>query len=534
MLGQSEAELAGVETRSLTHPDDWPIVEDVARGALMGEYATAKYEARYLRGDGTYYWVLVHLTLVREPDGTPLHFFAQFEDIADRKRAEAERDAAEDQLRHQALHDALTGLPNRRALLARLELERERPDAGERRIGALVVDVDRFKLTNDSLGHDIGDALLEQIAPRLAERLGPDGLLARAGGDEFVALTGAIAGPDELEEIGNRLLAAFADPFEIGGHRLFVAASVGGALSEADAAGDAIFSEADTAMYHAKSLGGARVELFGHELRERVTRRMALENELRDVLERDELSVAYQPVVELATGKIIAAEALLRWRRRDGENVSPGEFISIAEDTGQINAIGAWVIERACEQAAAWSTDGSNIAVTVNVSARQLADRTICCELQRCLRRSGVEPSRIILEITESVLLGDSERAIETLTELRDTGVRLALDDFGTGYSSLAYLTRLPLDVLKLDRSFVSKLPGDDQAAAVTAAIMSMARGLELLVVAEGIEREEERLELLDLGCVLGQGYMFARPAPASELGQKPWSLDTEALLRAD
>ena len=511
MLKRTAAELCGTNTRDVTHPDDWPRIERAAWRAF--EYdATSQYEARYLHGDGGSGWGSVHLSLVRDSRGEPQHFFAQFEDITDRKRAEAERDDAERLLREQALHDSLTGLANRRGLLERFE--RERADAADdRSIAVLIIDLDRFKLINDSLGHASGDELLCQVAPRIQERLGADDLLARLGGDEFVVLAGWVHEQESLRKLGESVLSVFDTPFLVDGDALHVTASIGGALGDPRAP-DALLGNADAAMYDAKENGRGRVELFGEELRERIVRRLMIENELRGALARGELSLEYQPIVAMATGRVARAEALMRWRRACGEQVAPCEFIPVAEETGLIAGLGLWAIETAAHQMAAWRRDGVDIRVAVNLSSRQLGEATLIEDVERAIAAAGIEPAALTLEVTESVLMDDSGRSLEALRELRALGVRLALDDFGTGYSSLSYLTRLPLDVLKLDRSFVAKLDEDGPNTAVTAAIVAMARALDLDVVAEGVEVESERLTLLDMGCVTGQGFLFARPGP--------------------
>ncbi len=427
-------------------------------------------------------------------------------------------------LRHRSLHDPLTGLPNRRLYLQRLDeaLERARQDSRAKPVAVVFLDLDGFKYINDSLGHHVGDALLVGVSDRLSGALRPEDMTARFGGDEFALLCEDVDGEADALVIGERINEALEAPFKVGGNELHVSASVGVALAApGEDNGDALLRDADAAMYAAKRHGRARCELFGEPLRERATERLHIENDLRRAIERDELEVFYQPIVVLESGRVAGVEALVRWQHPERGLVSPADFISIAEDTGLIVPIGELVLDRACAQIAQWDAEGGPLAgiyVSVNVSARQLPNSALLVTVDRTLARHSLTPQRLTLELTESVLMEQGLAPTATMTALRKLGAKLALDDFGTGYSSLSYLQRFPLDTLKIDRAFVSGIGSRGREEAITGAIITMATALGITVVAEGIETVAQLNVLQGLGCPLGQGYLFARPAPADEL----------------
>ena len=441
------------------------------------------------------------------------------------------RARAERRLRYQALHDPLTGLPNRALLQDRLQHALAGTARSGDHVGALFVDLDHFKVINDSLGHDVGDELLVQVAARLTTVLRHGDTLGRLGGDEFMVVAESGGEPADLVRLAERLGAALQEPFVVRGDELTITASIGIACADGHGDGLALVRDADAAMYRAKSLGRARCELFDAELRERVLRRMTTEKRLRAALAADELGVAFQPIVTLDGNTIVAAEALLRLTGPDGA-IPPAEFIPIAEETGLIVPMGAWVLAEACRRAASWERiAGRRIDVSVNLSARQLTHPDLVAHVQTVLAASGLPADALILEITESVLLGDAERPLEVLRALRRLGIRLALDDFGTGYSSLAYLTRLPLDIVKLDRAFIGRLGPDSPEAAVTRAIAQMAGALGLAVIAEGVETAEQAEFLAALGVNVAQGYYFARPMTAAALERHPYLAERPALV---
>jgi diguanylate cyclase (GGDEF)-like protein len=434
------------------------------------------------------------------------------------------RSRAEGSMRHQAMHDPLTGLPNRALLQDRLQHALARAARGQECVGALFIDLDHFKVINDSLGHDVGDELLIQVTARLTALLRDSDTLGRLGGDEFMVIAESGSDPTQHVRLAERLGAALRKPFVVRGDELAISASIG--IARGDGAGDgrALIRDSDAAMYRAKNQGRDRCELFDAALRERVLRRLTTEKALRAALTARDFKLAFQPIVTLDGDEMVAAEALLRLNGPDGASIPASELISIAEETGLIVPIGAWVLSEACRHAASWQhIAGRRIDVSVNLSSRQLTHPDLVGHVQKALADSGLPADALILEITESVLLGDAERPLEVLRALRSLGIRLALDDFGTGYSSLAYLTRLPLDILKLDREFIARLAPGSQETAVTAAIAQMAAAIGLTVIAEGVETAEQADVLRAIGINLAQGYHYARPMTPGALEGHPY-----------
>lgn len=466
-----------------------------------------------------------------EPDPVLLRLMSQ---IGLQLGRVVERRRAEDKLLHDASHDALTRLPNRALFLDRLTraiAARQRdPDA---EFAVLFIDLDQFKIANDSLGHAAGDELLMQVAERLQSSLRRTDLiarggaapaqagmlLARLGGDEFTVLLAAIRDPADAVRVAERLQDALRAPFRLCGQDVYTGASIGIAMSGNDcASGGEILRNADLAMYRAKRLGKGRCELFDADLHRAAMHRLRMETDLRHALANDEFVLHYQPIVSLATKQTIGFEALVRWEKPGQGLLHPGDFIQLAEDTGLIVFLGRWVLHEACRTGRQWQRDFPDLRLmmSVNISARQFQQPEIVAEVRQALEATGFDPQLLRLEITESLTMGDAGRAVRILTEIKQLGVLISVDDFGTGFSSLSYLHRLPIDVLKIDRSFISDMEGSEESRQIVRTIMNLAQSLELQVIAEGTEAEAQVAQLDALGCQFAQGYYFSKPLDAT------------------
>ncbi len=502
LFGYAAGELVGQPLARLLPADP---VADLA--SLLG----GPREVTGRRRDGAD--LALELTLAAVAPGSERLFVGILRDIAERR-------ALEGRLRHQATHDPLTGLPNRALLLDRLALALARARRRPGLVAVLYLDLDRFKMVNDSLGHEAGDRLLVALAGRLLALVGPTDTVARRGGDEFTLLLADLGA--EAEAVAERVLADLRVPFTLGGQEIVVGASIGIALGGVGGADPAdLLHAADLALYQAKAAGRGRYAIFSPRLRDRASARLAVEQDLRRALDRGEFTVHYQPKVELATGRLVGLEALARWRHPTRGLLPPAEFIPLAEETGLIVPLGRQVLAEACRQARAWqaaSPRDPSVLVCVNLSARQFAHPGLVGDVARALEASGLAPGSLGLEITESAAMSAAEATLATLRELKALGVALELDDFGTGYSSLAYLQRFPLDRLKLDRAFVRGLERDAGSTAIVRAVLTLARALGLGVTAEGVETTAQAAALRDLGCDWGQGYLFAPPLPADAL----------------
>jgi diguanylate cyclase (GGDEF)-like protein/PAS domain S-box-containing protein len=518
--------LAGVSWASFWQGPERPAAQQALAVAQAG--GVGRFEGFCPTAKGTPKWWHVVVSPILGSDGKPERLLAVSRDVT-------ERHAAEERLRHASLHDALTGLPNRALICDRVErcLERSKRDA-DYHFAVLFLDLDRFKVVNDSLGHAAGDRLLTAVAERLAgclretdsvaraaDQVGQAGgrLVARMGGDEFTVLLDSLRGPEDAARVAERILAAVCRPVDFDGQEIIVTASVGVVCGgPAYASGSEVLRDADAAMYKAKAAGKNRYAVFDDALHAAAVARLRLENDLRRAVDRGELLLHYQPIVSLSTRELTGYEALVRWRR-DGRLVSPADFIPIAEETGLIVPIGRWVLAEACRQLAAWTarnpTAIPRVSMNVNVSRRQFEDPDLLPHLHRVLAETAIDPARLTLEITESVIMHEPTAAGATLRRIKDAGVRLAMDDFGTGYSSLSCLHQFPLDELKVDRGFVCDVEARRDAAAVVHAIVGLAHNLGMSVVAEGLERMEQVAFLQALDCDYGQGYLFSKPLEA-------------------
>jgi diguanylate cyclase (GGDEF)-like protein len=436
----------------------------------------------------------------------------------------AELQDTERKLSHQALHDPLTGLPNRAFFLD--ALDRALDDHGDERTAVLFVDLDGFKLINDSLGHGIGDALLVQAADRIKDSLRLEDAAARLGGDEFAIICTAPSPGAAAERVAQRLILALSAPFWIGGRDVYITASVGIAAGPGTA--EELLRDADVAMYHAKTTGKNRYATFSPSMHSDVSTRMELEAAVQEALAHEQFVLHYQPIVDLKDVRVTGAEALLRWQHPVRGLIPPGVFIPLLEDTGQIKAVGRWVLGEACRQMAVWLAeleDCSARYVSVNLSAHQLADEDIVAEVRAALDEAGLAPERLVLELTETAIMQDIDLSAGRLAALKELGVRVAIDDFGTAYSSLQYLQKLPVDVLKIAKPFIDGLSEDDEEAVVPRAIAELGHRLRLDMIAEGIERGEQLERLQDLGCPHGQGFLFSRPVPPEQMARALASL---------
>jgi diguanylate cyclase (GGDEF)-like protein/PAS domain S-box-containing protein len=497
VVGRSYHDLIGVDSqRSLD--------EAYARFPAGGSV-----EVTLRRGDGDEFVGLVSFSEM-DVDGRVIRT-TMVRDVTAERRVEVA-------LEQRILRDELTGLPNRRRLVERLEEAITHARETCTTVGVIFLDLDRFKLVNDSLGHDVGDELLVRVADRL-RAITRDGDAARLGGDEFVVLCAGMSGTDEVVEQAALIEDVLRAPFTVGSEEVVVTASIGIAVWSSDHETPIeLMRYADTAMYRAKESGRARFEIFDEQMHESVAARLDLESALRFAIDRQELCAYYQPIVALRDGRATHLEALVRWNRPGVRLIAPNEFIQIAEETGLINAIGAWMLCRATEDCARWQDVAPGVGVSVNVSARQFEDGRIVESVESALAESHLPPELLRLEITESVLLEHTDRTIAILRQLKERGVRLALDDFGTGYSSLTYLQRLPLDELKIDRSFVASLEDDDADRTLLRMIVHLGRSLHLMVVAEGIDSVRKLQAVQQLGCHYGQGFLFAQPAPYAQV----------------
>ncbi len=487
-----------------------PEDRQAALAKLLERQSLTNYELCLKRKDGSRVWVLESENLIEGPDGRLSVIEGTTIDVTERKRAE-------EQVKHLAFHDPLTNLPNRLLFNDRLTLAVAQAHRHNQRLAVLFLDLDRFKVINDSLGHSVGDELLRQVAERIQEHVREGDTVARLGGDEFILLVPGISAEEDAAKIAKKVCDAIHDPFWIDGRELFVTTSVGVAVYPSDGHNaDNLVRNADSAMYRAKEQGRDNYQLYTPAMNAKAIERLSLESRLRQAVANDELELHFQPFIDLNTAEVLGAEALLRWRHPELGMMAPGEFIPIAELSGLIVPIGEWVLRTACAEARKWHEKGfPKLTVSVNLSSRQFQQADLVRQVTDALAETGLDADKLDLEITESNAMQNAEHSINTLWGLKKQGVRISMDDFGTGYSSLNYLKRFPIDRIKLDQSFVRDLPGDKDDAAIAMAVIAMGRSLELVVIAEGVETEEQLAFLKERDCDQLQGFLFSRPLPA-------------------
>ncbi len=512
MYGWPANEIVG-RSANLLVPEEFrghfKVFLDTMSGGREGDGERNQVEIDGVRRDGSRFpMTFASRAIVIE--GLPTSVSALVHDLSEQKRYEA-------QLTHLGLHDALTGLANRAMLTDRIDQANARARRHATMIGVLFVDLDRFKTVNDLLGHAAGDAVLVEVTARLRNIVREVDTIARLGGDEFVVLCEDIEGVRHVTDLSQRIVETLSEPFSIDGNDVDLSASVGIAIStDGLDSCDTLLTNADTAMYRAKQNGRARYQIFDDEMQVWIANRLELEVALRHAVRGNELRVYYQPIVGADPGEVAGFEALVRWERPGVGLVNPDEFIGVAEETGLIVQLGAWVLEESCREAASWVTrfPGRRLGISVNVSSREILAGDIAARVVNVLDRTGLDPTLLTLELTESTLIDDAVEAKEVLHQLRNLGVNLALDDFGTGYSSLTYLRTFPFNSIKIDRSFVKTIGTERDDTAIVAAVVALARNLHLRVVAEGIETPDQLASLLYLNCEYLQGYLFSPPVP--------------------
>ena len=523
LLGYSEQELRATSFQRLTHAEDLRHVQSCIQRVLEGYIQSHEQEKRYIHEQGHTVWVQWHVSLLKDSETGTKRLFFQVQDISDRKKAE-----------EKLTQDTLTGLPNRARFydLLKLRVARKQPD---RQCAVLLLDVDRFKLVNDSLGNASADQLLIQIAQRVKTCMRQGDVLARVGGDEFAVLLDDVSGEDEASSVATRIQQALSISFNLLGQEVYTTLSIGIALASdySEHVSD-ILRDAETAMHQAKARGKARYEIFGRDMHGEFMSRLKLETDLRRACERDELFVDYQPIVSLKNQTLIGFEALVRWRHPEVGLVPPKDFIPVAEETGLILNIGQTVLESACRQAREWQQTyeaSPPLFVSVNLSVKQFNQPELVDNIASLLEQFELPPRCLKLEITESVFSDNIEAAVGLLTQLRELGVQLSIDDFGTGYSSLSYLQRFPIDTLKIDRSFVTQMMENEENLAIVRTIVALAQNLGMDVVAEGVETEDQLSLLRKLECENGQGFLFSTPLGGGQLDQFIASYNVEAMV---
>ncbi len=503
--------LLGYENSEIVNMTLYDIIaEDIETTDLeIGRIIAEKRDLKLRHKDGTRLYAELSASILSYNDKDAMCVVVH--DITERK-------LFEEQLMYQVSHDSLTGLANKNLLIDRLNHATAYQQRKKMILAVMLLDLDRFKVINDTLGHGAGDSLLKLVSERLTGGVRSYDTVARLGGDKFVILVTDVMDIDDIITVAKNILNLFTSPFKLNENELFASASIGISMFPSDdESAEHLLMKADTAMYYCKGQGGNNYQFFAEEMNRRVKDRLSMETNLRKALEQQEFILYYQPKVDLSTGEICGMEALIRWQR-DGRMISPAEFIPLAEETGLILTIGEWVFRTACSDSKRLIDMGyPNLHISANLSARQFAQENLVELIKGILDETGLDPMHFELELTESILMKDEEKLIKKLCAIKDTGVRLSIDDFGTGYSSLSYLKRFPIDVIKIDRSFVMEITSNPDGAAIVQTILAMAHTLKLRVVAEGVEKPEELMFLREHGCEEMQGYYFSKPVPLSE-----------------
>lgn len=512
MLGYAVDEFLAMEAGELVHPDDLTLYRENFQKAVATAHAWQNVVLRRRHRDGSYRIIESNASPLFDEAGRLIGFQGVDRDITERKQAE-------ERIQFLAHHDSLTGLPNRILLRDRFEHARALADESKTHVAMLFLDLDNFKMVNDTLGHAAGDQLLLNVVERLSRCTRGIDTISRQGGDEFIVLLGEMPDLGTIEGIADEILAGLSEPVEIGGRCLNTSCSIGIAIYPDDGDDfDTLLQKSDTAMYDAKDAGRNTYRFFDVAMNQQAHEHLLLQNRLHQALVREEFLLDFQPQIDIGTGRVIGAEALLRWNSPELGEVEPDRFIPVAEESGLIVPIGSWVMVEACMQAQAWREAGfADITISVNLSAMQFRRPNLIESVAGALNRSGLPPHLLELELTESILLEDAGNNLDTVRCLRTLGVRLSIDDFGTGYSSFSYLKRFVVDRLKIDRSFVRDITTDPDDAAIVRAIIQLARSLRLGIVAEGVETREQLAFLLDEGCEEAQGYLLSPPLPAAE-----------------
>ncbi|GAB4485864.1 MAG: hypothetical protein OHK006_12700 [Thermodesulfovibrionales bacterium] len=519
MLGYAESEIGSgaEEWFDRIHPDDRDDVNARITAHLGGHLEHFSIEYRIRNKDGEFRWMLARGLAVRDSGGTAYRIAGSQTDITARKRAE-------EQLLHDAFHDALTGLPNRALFSDRLQLAINRSNAQLKRgieyaYAVFFLDVDRFKVINDSMGHQTGDTLLQEVGGRLSSCVRPGDTVARFGGDEFAILLEQIRGMDWVMQIADRIQEEFRRPFVIDGQEILTSVSIGIALSSTRyEKSEQVLRDADIAMYQAKTKGKARHEIYDSRMHAGIVERLKLEADLRLALEHDQFVMHYQPIMDLSHDRLIGFEALVRWEHPVQGMLYPMSFIPLAEEIGLISALGEWILDEACRQLAEWQKTMPTLKMSINISGKQFARPDLADMVISVLQKHRVRPETLAIEITESIIMENADTAVETLFTLRNKGVHIHIDDFGTGYSSLSYINRFPVTALKIDRSFIKEINANPENVEIVKAIIALAQSLSLDVIAEGLELDHQISQVRDLKCRYGQGYFFSKPMASSSV----------------